>query len=78
MNSYNRANISSKVPSTGSTGQVFSWIQPICVNHEVSVRKVDLWCLASVASVEILRQSSLLNDVNGIVIEPRATIEVGG
>ena len=52
MYSHNGANISCKISSTGSNGEVFRGIEAICVDHEVAVVLIDCWRFASVATIE--------------------------
>lgn len=52
MYSHNGADISCKISSTGSDGEVFRWIEAICVDHEIAVILIDCWRFASVATIE--------------------------
>ena len=72
---HDAANITSQVSPAGCAGQVLCGVQPVCVDHKVAVRQVNLWRLAAIFSIEKLGQSPFLDRVNGIVVKPRA---VGG
>lgn len=52
MDSHNGANISCKVSSAGSDGEVFGWIEAVGVDHEVAVVLIDCRGFASVAAIE--------------------------
>ena len=54
MYSHNGADISCKISSTSSDGEVFRGIEAICVDHEVAVVLIDCWRFASVATIEEL------------------------
>lgn len=62
--------ITSQVATTGGTGDIFSRIQTVRVDHEVAVAHVDLGRLGLVACIEKFRQSPFLYLVYGVVIEP--------
>ena len=52
MYAHNGADISSKISPASSDGQIFNWIETICVDHEVPVILVDGGGLASISIVE--------------------------
>lgn len=57
------------LPASGRC-DILRWIQSIGVNHEIPICKINLRSLGLVFAVEELRQSSLLDGVNRVVIKP--------
>lgn len=72
VHTHDRANIASKVTSTGCDGKIFHRVEPVGINHEVTIIFIDSWSLASVAVVEELGQRLALNVVNRVHVEPGA------
>ena len=70
MNTHNSAHITGKVATASSDGQVLNGVQSISVDHEVSVIFVGSGCLATVAAIEELGESFLLNGVDSVHVEP--------
>ena len=70
MAPHDGANISSKISSTSCWRQILCWVESIRVDHKVSVGEINLWSLATIFVVEKLRQMSLFNAVNAVIIKP--------
>ena len=70
MNSHDSTNISSQVAPARSTGDVLCRVETVCINHEVAIRQVDLWCLWFVLPIEELWQGTFLYCVDRIVVKP--------
>lgn len=72
MNSHNGANITGQVSPAGRHSQILDGIQPVRVDHEVSVVLVDMRCLAPVAAVEKLGEGLSFDVVDGVHVKPGA------
>lgn len=72
MYAHNGAYVSCEISSTGRDGEIFGRVEPVCVDHEVTVIFVNRWCLASVATVEELGQRFALEAVYLMHVEPSA------
>ena len=57
-------------------GQIFGRIEAVGVDHEVPVGEIDLRSFAPVLPVEELRQGSLLDRVDRVVVKPRTEIKI--
>ena len=72
MHSHDSANVTRKVSSAGSDGEILDWVQSIAVDHEISVVFVYCWCLASIPRIEEFWQRLLLDVVYRVHIKPSA------
>lgn len=52
VNSHNCANITRQISPAGSNGKIFHWVQPVGIDHKISVVLVHSWCLAAIAVIE--------------------------
>ena len=54
MHAHNGAHVARQVPPAGSYSEVFRRVQPVSVNHEVTVVLIDSGRLAPISVVEEL------------------------
>lgn len=70
MNTHDSTDITGKIASTSGDSQVFDGVQPVGVDHEVSVVLVSSRGLAAIAAIEELCKGLLLNCINRVHIKP--------
>jgi len=72
MDTHDSADITCKVATASGDSQVFDRVKTVGVDHEITVVLISGWGLAAVAAIEELRESLLLNGVDGIHVKPRS------
>jgi hypothetical protein len=72
VNAHNSTHISSKVAPARSYGEVLDGVEPVSVDHKVTVVLVDMGRLASVPVVEKLGEGFALDVVDRVHVKPSA------
>ena len=70
MNSHDGANISCKISSASSDSEVFRWIEPVGVDHEIPVIFIDRRRFTPVPIIEEFPHGLLFQCVDSMHIEP--------
>jgi len=70
MDPHDGTDITGQVPAAGGGGEILLGVQPVRVNHEVSISQVDFWSLGLVLAVKELGESPPLNGMNTIIVKP--------
>lgn len=65
------ADVSSQVPPTCRRRYVLKRVQSIGIDHEVTIRHIDIHRLALVFAVEELGHRTLLDLMHSVIVEPR-------
>ena len=70
MHTHNSTNISSKIPPASRHGQVFNWVETICVDHEIPIVLVDGGSLTAIPVVEEFWEGLPFDIVDLAHVEP--------